>query len=64
MHTRKKYYQCSQCENTFFDNTNLKIHLKTHTWGKPYQNSHVKEVSHKIPILKNISHMILLLKIM
>ena len=59
MYTRMKDYQCRQCEKTFSDNANLKIHLKTHTWENLIKAANVKEVSHKIPILKNIYEYIL-----
>ena len=52
----QKLYQNSQCENPFSDNTNLKIHLRTHTGEAPYQCSQCKRgFSQKSNLKKHLS---------
>jgi len=58
-HAREKPYKCSQCEKTFSDNNNLKIHLKIHTGERSYQYSQCDKAFFGNAILKNICEHIL-----
>ena len=50
-HTGERPYQCSQCDQVFFDNSEFIKHMMVHTGGRSYQivnTDSIKIVKHEM----------------